>query len=281
MSVTYAALAEEAEMSQTMPIAGPPFERAMDAVLRIGPCIFAFANIALAVETIVCAHTSIQSDRYAFIPVLPFLPAIPWLAYAFGAVWVVCGAGVLLKNTLRIAALTLGSLLFVSTIIWEVPRYAPELGDMGLRTGVFEPLAMATLAWLLPGPGAIPKLLERASRYLLGLSLIVFGVDHFLGIKFIAGLIPSWIPGHMFWVALFGAVFIVAGLSIGFHVMVRWCAGGLGLMFAVWVFTLHLPRVLGLYGIPGAPHNPDEWSSLFIAIALWGGLWALADNSTP
>jgi hypothetical protein len=23
------------------------------------------------------------------------------------------------------------------------------------------------------------------------------------------------------------------------------------------VVTLHLPRVLGLYGIPGAPHNPN------------------------
>jgi hypothetical protein len=41
------------------------------------------------------------------------------------------------------------------------------------------------------------------------------------------------------------------------------------------------PRVLGLYGIPGAPHNPDEWSSLFIAVALWGGPWALARGSNP
>lgn len=35
------------------------------------------------------------------------------------------------------------------------------------------------------------------------------------------------------------------------------------------------------YGIPGALHNPNEWSSLFIAVALWGGSWALADVVTP
>jgi hypothetical protein len=35
-------------------------------------------------------------------------------------------------------------------------------------------------------------------------------------------------------------------------------------------------RVLGLYAIRGAPRNPNEWESLFIAIALWGGFWALA-----
>jgi len=49
-------------------------------------------------------------------------------------------------------------------------------------------------------------------------------------------------------------------------------------MFAIWVFTLHLPSTaLARYG-GGGPHSPDEWSSLFIAIALWGGLWALASN---
>jgi hypothetical protein len=52
-------------------------------------------------------------------------------------------------------------------------------------------------------------------------------------------------------------------------------------MFGVWVVTLHLPRVLGLYGIPGAPHNPNEWSSLLIALGLGGGLWAIADSPAP
>jgi hypothetical protein len=48
-------------------------------------------------------------------------------------------------------------------------------------------------------------------------------------------------------------------------------------MFGISVVTLHLPRVLGLYGIPDAPQSPAEWSSLFIAVALFGGgPWSLA-----
>jgi hypothetical protein len=241
---------------------GSGLERAMDAALRLGLPVFALANIALGVETLVGAHFSTGSGRYVVIPILPFLPPIPWLAYVFGVVWVACGAGLLFRGSMRTAAMALGSLLFVSTLVLEVPRYATELGNMGSRTGVFEPLAMATLAWLLPGPGTIPGWLVRLSRYLLMLALVVFGVDHFLGLTFIASLLPNWIPWHVFWVALFGAGFIAAGLSIG----------------AIWVFTLHLPRVLGLYGIPGAPHSPAEWSSLFIAVALWGGPWALASR---
>ena len=50
-------------------------------------------------------------------------------------------------------------------------------------------------------------------------------------------------------------------------------------MFAIWVVTLHLPRTLGLYAIPGVTRNSDEWSSLFIAIALWGGSWAIAQST--
>jgi hypothetical protein len=49
----------------------------------------------------------------------------------------------------------------------------------------------------------------------------------------------------------------------------RWGAICIGLMFGTWVVTLHLPTVLGPYGIPGAPNHPNEWSSLFIAVGLW------------
>ena len=72
--------------------------------------------------------------------------------------------------------------------------------------------------------------------------------------------------------------FIAAGLSVSFNFLPTLGAFGLGLMFGIWVLTLHLPRVLGLYGIPGACHNPNEWESLFIAMALWEGPWALAKS---
>ncbi len=252
----------------------------LDSVLGLGRPIFALAIIALGVETMVCARYVSHSlgSQYDVIPALPWLPAIPGLAYAFGLIWVVCGAGLFSQRSLRPAAMALGGLLFVCTLILDVPKNAANIGSIGLRTIVFEPLALACLAWLLPGPGATPVWLTRASRYLFALSLIAFGVDHFLALGFIANLIPRWIPFHVFWVAFFGVAFIAAALSIAFNILLRWGAAGIGLMFGIWVITLHIPRVLGLYPIPGAPHDPNEWSSLFIAMALWGGCWALARN---
>jgi hypothetical protein len=161
-------------------------------------------------------------------------------------------------------------------LVLDVPKNAVNLGSISLRTTAFEPLALASLAWLLLGWDGNPRLLTRVSRYVLGLSLVVFGVDHFLALAFIANIIPGWIPWHVFWVAFFGVALIASGLSIALNILRRWSAASIGLMFGTWVVTLHIPRVLGLYGIPGAPQNPNEWSSLLIALGMWGGMWAVA-----
>jgi uncharacterized membrane protein len=257
------------------------WEIRLGTLSRLGLGVFAISIIAIGVENWICATTSTDAlgPQYKVLAVIPFLPAIPWLAYVVGTILVACGVGLLWKRTLRPSAITLGSLLFLCTVILEVPKNAAEPLSISLRTGVFEPAAMAALAWLVPDWATLPRWLVRFARYLLALSLIVFGVDHFLALRFIASLLPNWIPWHVFWVAFFGLVFIAGGLSIGLYVLLRWSAAGVGLMFAIWVFTLHAPRVLGLYGIPGAPRSPDEWSSLFIAVSLWGGLWAIMRNS--
>jgi uncharacterized membrane protein len=257
-------------------IEGTRLEGAADALLSLGVPVFSLAITAIAVETLLCArHVGYEEG---FIPVIPFLPQIPWLAYAFAAILLASGLGLLSRRTAPTAALVVGCLMFLGAVLVEGPRYAANLSDMSARTGVFEPLSLAALAWLLPGPGAAPGWLARTSRYILALSFVVFGVDHFLALAPIGTLIPNWIPWHVFWIAFFGAAFVAAGLGIAFNYLARWSAAGIGLMFAIWVFTLHLPRTLfGLYGGKG-PGNPDEWSSLFIAVALWGGSLALARN---
>ncbi|MFZ0703156.1 MAG: hypothetical protein WAN10_05435 [Candidatus Acidiferrales bacterium] len=263
-----------------------PLARVTDAMLSSGRPIFALAIIGLGVETLICAQRAIflyrlpSHPQFKVVPVLPFLPPIPWLAYAFGAVLVLCGIGILFPRTLKPSATVVGNLMFLGAVLLNAPRNAIIPGSMGLRTVVFEPLAIAALAWLSPGPSETPRWLDRTSRYLLALSLIVFGIDHFLALAPIGTLIPGWIPWHVFWIGFFGAGFIAAGLSIATGVLIRWGAACLGLMYAIWVLTLHLPTVLGLYVIPDRQDHPALWSSLFIAIALWGGPWALARSRT-
>ena len=251
-------------MAEAVSTEAVPLAPAADVLLRSGCILFALAIVGLGIQTFVCTGSLqgslIESDRFGHI---------------LGPLLAICGVGLLFKRTMRPAAFALGALLFLYALLFEVPQYAGNLRSISSRTTVFEPLAIAALAWLLPGPDATPRWLARESRYLLAVSLIVFGVDHFLALAPIGTLIPPWVPWHVFWIAFFGAAFIAAGISIGLNFQLRRSAICLGLMFAIWVFTLHLPRTFfGMYGGSG-PRAPDEWSSLFIAVAIWGGSWAL------
>jgi uncharacterized membrane protein len=252
----------------------------MKPLLTSGRWVFAFAILALAAETIVCAPVSMPSlgPGSHCIPALPFIPAVPWLAILFGLIWIACAIGLLTRRWLRLSAYTIGVTYIAWTLVHVLPASIASPGDMGLRTVVLEPLSIACIALLLP---AIPQWLSRACHIVVAVAMVVFGVDHFLALAGIGSLLPDWIPFHIFWIAFFGAVFILCGLGIGLGILERWSWIALGLMFALWVFTLHMPRTFGFYSVPGATTDPDEWSSLFIAIALWGGPLAVARTIDP
>jgi uncharacterized membrane protein len=103
----------------------------------------------------------------------------------------------------------------------------------------------------------------------------VFGIDHFLLLRFIASLIPAWFPGALFWAYFTGAAFVAAGISIAIKTMDRLAAVLLGTMFLLWFLFLHAPRLMS------APrsHNPNEWSSAFIALGMCGASWIMAGDS--
>jgi uncharacterized membrane protein len=245
-----------------------------------GRTIFALAFLAIGLETILCSGTSSADLSYGYrtLDIIPWLPPIPWLAVLAGLLYVACGVGLLVPRTRRGAALAAGAGLFFATLVLCLPRGLAHLGSISLRTGVFEPLGMGGLAWMMTREDGAPNPYALVGRYAVALSFIVFGADHFLLLAPIATLLPGWIPWHAFWVALFGAAFIAAGLALIAGYLQTWAAAGIALMFAIWVLSLHAPRVLGLYGVPGATQSPAEWQSLFIAIAFCGGSLAVAGS---
>ena len=172
--------------------------------------------------------------------------------------------------------MTLSILFTACALIIVGPVLLKHLGSIPARTVFLEPIAIGALALLLLARGAVPGWLVRVGRYVMALSLVVFGVDHLVGLAFHASFVPWWLPWHTFWAALFGAAFLAAAVSIAFGVLERWGLAGLGLMFGTWVLALHVPRVLGFLG-GGGLHDPDEWSSMLIAMALWGS-WGAIDS---
>jgi uncharacterized membrane protein YphA (DoxX/SURF4 family) len=251
----------------------------METVIRQGRILFAIAIIAFGAENLICARFG-----QPVVPVLPWVPGNPWLGDLMGSVLLVLGLSIVANFRTRLAATLLGVLLLLSVLILWISRVAASPLDLGLRTRGFETLAMCGAAFTLAG-GLPAESLNRAwdsamnkligsGPYLFAASAVVFGIDHFLLLNFIASLVPAWIPGPLFWAYFTGAAFIVAGACIATGWMARWAAFWLGMMFLLWFLLLHGPRVMG------APHSqdPNEWSSAFIALGMCGGSWIIAQH---
>jgi uncharacterized membrane protein len=253
----------------------------MDKIIAPGRILFAVAIIAFGVEHFVCAQT-----EGATLPVIPWIPANPILAYLIGTALVAAGLSIAANLKARRTAILLGIFFLVCEVVLQFPKVAAKPLDIGFRTTAFEILAIGgaalTLAGVLPVDESYPqrwenplKKLTSSGRYLFAASSIVFGIDHFLLLRFIASLIPPWFPGGLFWANFTGTAFIAAGVCIAVKRIDRLAATLLGTMFLLWFLSLHLPRVAS------APrsHNPDEWSSTFIALGMCGASWIIAQDS--
>lgn len=264
----------------------------MDGILRQGRILFAIGMLALGMEHIVCARFGVVNKAVfpgeTVFSVIPWVPAHPWLAYSIGLALIVAGALIIVEVRPRLVATLLGILFLAFVVLLEARR----LLHFGQRTGFFETLALCasalTLAATFPSDPAqsrpsnrILDLLVASGRYLFAFSAIIFGIDHLIFLRFVASLVPWWIPWHLFWAYFTAFAFIAAGLSIGTRWLASWAGLSLGAMFLLWFVVLHLPRSFGLSVAagPGAPRNPDEWSSAFIALAMAGGSWILACQS--
>jgi len=214
-------------------------------------------------------------------PVPEWTPGGPLIAYATGLALLAAGLCIAANWKARIAATFIG-LFFLFNVVFLHLLHASAVWNNGVtRTRALEPLALSgaafVLAGLLPaeasGPNWINTFADRFAScglYLFAIPMIAFGWQHFIYAPFIATLIPSWIPGHLFFAYFTGAAFIAAAAAIITRIQAPLAATLLGVMFLLWVIVLHAPRVAV------QPRNGDEWSSLFVAMAFCGGSFIVA-----
>ena len=244
----------------------------MKRLLSVGRLLFGSSMAVFGIQ-----HLIDFVERTGLGP--PWTPAPKLLLAVLGIALAVAGAGIMAKKQLRCAAILAGMICLVRATIVYAPRIVADWRQPGPWTSGFELFALSGAAFVLAGSGrgqttsgAIDRLL-RSGRYLFAISLVVFGTQHFRYYLFIAGLVPAWIPARLFWALFTGTAFFAAAFSLLSGAQVRLASTLLGTMFFLWVFLLHLPRVVA------APHSSNEWTSAFVALAMCGASWILAGIS--
>jgi uncharacterized membrane protein len=106
------------------------------------------------------------------------------------------------------------------------------------------------------------------------LPMAVFASQHFTETKSVATLVPSWLPGHIFWTYFIGTSIIAASVSMVAKIQARLAAILLGVLFILFELFLHIP------GIMSDSKNVIEWSIALRDLAFGGGALAFAATQT-
>jgi uncharacterized membrane protein YphA (DoxX/SURF4 family) len=250
----------------------------MDTLLKFGRLCFAGSIAFFGLQYLLYGHFE---GGLPLVP--PWTPGAPLLAYVLGTILILAALSIATFWNARYSAISLGTLLLLSFLFLHCLHASAILNNGNDRTRALEGLTLSGIAFTLAGTFTIDRASPDSNiganrwftvgRFLFAISMIVFGAQHFMYASFIAFLIPAWIPGHLFWAYFTGTAFIAAGLSIAAKISAPLASTCLGIMFLLWVLVLHAPRVVA------QPRNGDEWSSLFVALALAGGSFILAAAS--
>jgi uncharacterized membrane protein len=250
-------------------------------LLRTGRAFYAVGLISIGIEHFFFTN---------FIPViLPEFPAwIPlrmlWV-FAVGAALIGAGICILFDWKGRKVAAWTGVALVILVLIAHLPNQLTGAfaAVLGAWTNVFKELTLAGGAWIAALSFAeerseLPRWLERIlplGRYFFAITLIVFGIDHFLYPKFVASLVPAWIGAQMFWTYFAGFALIAGGLGIMVKRMARLASLLVGVMIFLWLIMLHIPTAIA----DPITNMGNEWTSVFEALAFSGMALMLAAAS--
>lgn len=244
----------------------------------LGHPLFAAGIVALGVLSLLYGDSSLVLQAVSHW--------VPWRGdwiYACGAVMLACGTGLIFARTATLASRVLVVYLLLWLLLLKVPILVSAPAAIVSWETFAETATLLSAAWVIlaalaePGRGrwlkfALGENGVHMARVLFGIALILFGLAHFGYLKYTAALVPAWLPWHIGWVALSGAGYMAAGLSILFRIWPRLAAALTAGMMSAFQILIWIPKVIAM------PTIQDTWSELLIGWTLAFAAWVIADS---
>lgn len=113
-------------------------------------------------------------------------------------------------------------------------------------------------------------LTNKIARFIFAIPFGVFGIFHLINASNMAGYVPAYLPGGVFWVYLTGIAHLAACTSFIIEKKANLAGLLLALMLFIFAFSVHLPGAL-----EGDAASTTQFLKDF---ALAGGALILADR---
>jgi hypothetical protein len=197
------------------------------------------------------------------------------VAYISGALLILAGIFIAFAKKTFPVSLLLGVVLLAIFCFYFIPYQlmaSPRYMHFGAWENAAKELALAGGAFVIAG--CYSRKLMPLGVILYSITIISFGIDHFLFAREAQDYIPSWIPSHLFWMYFTGSALLGSGIAIILKIRPGLFAALLGGMIFVWFIILHVPRVIAS---PLADIG-SEVTSAFLALAYCGIAFVIAGS---
>jgi uncharacterized membrane protein YphA (DoxX/SURF4 family) len=230
---------------------------------------------------------TIYADDLPYMLIPPghsWISSLTLLTYVSGIMLVLAGVCIVFKIKPRPIALLLGFVLLLIFCFYFIPYeflFASNYMQLGEWDNAEKELALSSGALIIAG--SFPKTNENFpfrqlsklisfGPILFSITILSFGIDHYLYAKDVAGYIPTWIPNRIFWAYFAGTALLCSGIAILLKIKLRLGAVLLGTMIFIWVIILHIPKVINAAGA----ERKGELTSAFLALAYSGIAFVIA-----
>ncbi|HMG90194.1 MAG TPA: hypothetical protein VK589_09040 [Chryseolinea sp.] len=206
-----------------------------------------------------------------------WIPGLAPIAYLIGALLVLAGACIVFEKKIRLVSLLLGSVLLLIFCFYFIPfgLVSSNYKSFSDWENAAKELTLCSGALIIAGTVSeknehsfitfLSKLIPLGVIF-FSITIISYGVNHFLYAKDVADYVPSWVPFHLFWTYLGGAALIGSGLAIMLKIKPTLAATLLGAMIISWFIILHIPRII----VSPLAYMGSEIASALLALAYSG-----------
>lgn len=221
------------------------------------------------------SHQPIQS--------LGKVPSQNMLALVAGVWLVLAGLAILWRRSAKFGAAASAAAYLVFAALW-LPRYYAGIHVLGWRIDVLFGISFGVAQQLLlVAPAAIAyaaitstdSLLKArailATRWMLGLPPVVFGLAHLIGLRVFAKIVPQWIPFGNFWAVFTGIAFLLAGVAICLGIKYVLAARLLALMLLLFEGLVEVPPIFIRM------RSQATWGAAVYNLAAIGAYWMFVE----
>ena len=222
---------------------------------------------------------TIHYNEFPYMLLPPENYVIPgFVMLTFGTLLILAGACIVFQFKTSPVSFLLGCILLLIFLFFHIPyefMVNSNYKHLVEWENAEKELALAGGAFLIAGcfstqnENPFERIWQRLMPFgaiLFSIPIISFGILHFLYTKEASTLVPSWIPGPIFWTYFAGVALIGSGIAIILKIRTGLIAALLGTMIFIWFVIIHIPRVIA------APVTDlsGEIASAFLALVYSG-----------